>query len=475
MMTKISAGGPKAEAQGEIEELERLHREHLWLHLTNHRPYAEEELAPPIMSEGHGYMVKDLAGREYVDGLAGGVWAVNVGYGRESIADAVSAQLKRLPYYAGSMGNPPAIRLAGKLGELLPYLPKVYLSNSGSEANEKAYKMVRQYFYEKTPAAGKKKHKILYRDRDYHGTTLATLASSGQTERRLKFGPLPEGFAPIPHALCYRCPFHKSYPGCNIDCARALEAVIRTEGEEEVAAVIVEPVTAGGGIIPPVPEYFPMLQEICRKYGVLLILDEVVTGFGRTGRMFGHQHYGVEPDLITLAKGLASGYMPISATMARKEIFDEFLAGPEEPTRFFRDISTFGGCAGGAAAALENIRILEEERLAENSEAMGRYLMEQLEELKQLPIVGDVRGKGLLVGIELVEDRSTKAPLAEKHLAQAVAWTKEEGVIIGRMNRSVPGLNNVLYLAPPLIIGKDGIDAIAAALRLALTRLVRQL
>lgn len=488
-MVKTTGSGPETEAESETraeagieneseieaQQLGRLHREHLWLHLTNHRPFAEQEQEPPIMSEGHGYIVKDIQGREYVDGLAGGVWAVNVGYGRDSIADAVSEQLKRLPYYAGSMATPPVIRLAGKLAELLPSLQKVYLSNSGSEANEKAYKMVRQYFHEKNPGSSKKKHKILYRDRDYHGTTLATLASSGQTERRLKFGPLPEGFAPIPHALCYRCPFNKSYPGCNIDCARALEEVIRTEGEEEVAAVIVEPVTAGGGIIPPVPEYYPVLQEICRKHGVLLILDEVVTGFGRTGRMFGHQHYGVEPDLITLAKGLASGYMPISATMARKEIFDEFLAGPEEPTRFFRDISTFGGCAGSSAAALENIRILEEERLAENSEAMGSYLMEQLEELKQLSIVGDVRGKGLLAGIELVENRTTKIPLAEKHLAQAVAWAKEEGVIIGRMNRSVPGLNNVLYLAPPLIIDKPGLDIIAAALRNALTRLVRQL
>lgn len=460
----------------EVDGLAELQREHLWLHLTNHKLFETQE--PPVMAEGQGYMVKDIHGNEYVDGLSGGVWVVNVGYGRDSIADAVSEQLKRLPYYAGSMGTPPSIKLADKLARLLPALEKVYFSNSGSEANEKAFKMARQYFHEKYPGAGGKKHKIIYRDRDYHGTTLAALASSGQTERRLKFGPLPEGFAPIPHALCYRCPFGKSYPGCNIDCARALEKVIQEEGEETVAAVIVEPITAGGGIIPPVPEYYPVLQEICRRHEVLLMLDEVVTGFGRTGKMFGHQHYQVEPDIITMAKGLASGYMPISATMARREIFDQFLADPDEHTRFFRDISTFGGCAGSAAAALENIRILEEEQLAENSQAMGRYLLEQLAELKELPIVGDIRGAGLLAGIELVENRATKAPLAEKHLAQAVAWTKEEGVIIGRMNRSVPGLNNVLYTAPPLIIGKNGIDAIVSALRNALARLaplVRQL
>ncbi|MDF2925537.1 MAG: taurine--pyruvate aminotransferase [Paenibacillaceae bacterium] len=454
-MNRAISGEPSA------AELVELHREHLWLHLTNHKPYETQD--PPIMVEGQGYILKDIQGREYIDGLSGGVWAVNVGYGRDSIADAVSRQLKRLPYYAGSMATPPYIMLARKLASLLPALPKVYISSSGSEANEKSFKMARQYFAEKYP--GGKKHKIIYRNRDYHGTTLAALASSGQQERKIKFGPLPEGFAEIPHALCYRCAFKKSYPGCNLECARALEDVIRREGEDSVAAVILEPVTAGGGIIPPVPEYYPVLQEICRRYEVLLIMDEVVTGFGRTGLMFGHQHYDVDPDIITLAKGLASGYMPISATMASKKIFDRFLAEPEDINGFFRDISTFGGCTGSSAAALENIRIIEEEKLADNSAVMGSYLIEQLKELEDLSIVGNVRGKGMLIGIELVEDHRTKQPLQEKQLASIVADVKQEGVIIGRMMRSVPHLNNVLYMAPPLIMGKDGLDAIAAALR----------
>lgn len=447
-------------------ELAELHREHLWLHLTNHKLYETQE--PSIIAEGTGYMLKDVQGKEFVDGLSGGVWVVNVGHGRASIAEAVSRQMKILPYYAGSMATPPYIMLAAKLASLLPSLPKVYISNSGSEANEKAFKMVRQYFAAKSP--GKKKYKIIYRNRDYHGTTLAALASSGQQERREDFGPLPEGFAEIPHALCYRCPFGKSYPGCNIDCARALEHVIQQEGEDSVAAVILEPITAGGGIIPPVPEYYPVLQEICRRYGVLLILDEVVTGFGRTGALFGHQHYDVQPDIITLAKGLASGYMPISATVARKEIFNQFMAGPDNPNGFFRDISTFGGCAGSSVAALENIRIIEEERLTENSALMGTYLMEQLKELEAFPIVGNVRGQGLLAGIELVEDKKSKVPLQESQLARIVASAREEGVIIGRMTRSVPGYNNVLYMAPPLIIDKHGIDRIIDALSCALRR-----
>ncbi|HWR45092.1 aspartate aminotransferase family protein [Sporomusa sp.] len=457
-MSKKVAGGLGA------DELVGLHREHLWLHLTNHKLFEKQD--PPIMVEGHGFIVKDAHGKEYVDGLSGGVWAVNVGYGRDSIVNAVCEQLKRLPYYAGSMATPPYILLAQKLASLLPKLPKVYISNSGSEANEKSFKIARQYFREKYP--NKDKYKIIYRNRDYHGTTLAALASSGQTERKAKFGPLPEGFVEIPHALCYRCQFGKSYPGCNIECARALETVIQKEGEDSVAAVIVEPVTAGGGIIPPVAEYYPVLQEICRRYEVLLIMDEVVTGFGRTGLMFGHQHYGADPDIITMAKGLASGYMPISATVARKSIFDQFLVEAEDKTGYFRDISTFGGCAGCSAAALENIKIIEEEGLAENSAAMGTYLMESLKELEEFPIVGEVRGKGLLVGVELVEDKKSKRPLNEKFLAQIVADAKTEGVIIGRMVRSVPDLNNVLYTAPPLIVNKAGIDKIVAAFRVAL-------
>lgn len=444
-----------------------LQREHLWLHLTNHRLFETQE--PPVMVEGDGFIIKDIQGREYIDGLSGGVWAVNVGYGRESIVQAVSEQLRRLPFYAGSTATPPYILLAQKLAALLPALPKVYISNSGSEANEKSFKIARQYFREQ---GRPDKYKIIYRNRDYHGTTLAALASSGQTERKLKFGPLPEGFAEIPHALCYRCQFGQSYPGCNLECARALEAVIQQEGGAgSVAAVIVEPVTAGGGIIPPVAEYYRVLQEICRSYGVLLIMDEVVTGFGRTGRMFGHQHYGVTPDIITLAKGLASGYMPIAATVARKTIFEQFLVEADNKTGYFRDISTFGGCAGASAAAVENINIIEEEDLIGNSAAMGTYLIESLKELEELPIVGEVRGKGLLAGIELVADKKSKQPLTENHLAQVVAEAKSAGVIIGRMVRSVPELNNVLYTAPPLIIDKAGVDCIVQAFRGALQKL----
>ena len=450
-----------------VEELIAQEKEHLWLHLTNHKMMETQE--PQIMVSGNGCNITDARGNEYLDMLSGGVWCVNVGYGRESMVQAAADQLRTLPYYAGTVATPPYIHLATKLASLLPALPKVYISNSGSEANEKAFKMSRLYFG--VTETQKEKHKIIYRDRDYHGSTLAVLAAGGQKERKAGYGPYPEGFVEIPHACCYRCPFGKEYPNCEIDCARALETTILKEGPDTVAAIILEPITAGGGIIPPVPEYFPLIQSICRKYEVLLIIDEVVAGFGRTGKMFGHDHYDVQPDMVTLAKGIASSYMPLSATLATKAVFDRFLTSPTDTFGYFRDISTYGGCTAGCSVALENIRIIEEEKLVENSAALGHYLLDQLKQFADHPMVGDIRGLGLFAGIEIVDDKKTKAPSAEGTLAGIVADVKKQGILMGRMGRSVPGLNNVLTLAPALIVTKEQIDATIKAIGVALGNL----
>lgn len=450
-----------------VEELIAQEKEHLWLHLTNHKMMETQE--PQIMVSGNGCNVTDARGNEYLDMLSGGVWCVNVGYGRESMVQAATEQLRTLPYYAGTVATPPYIHLATKLASLLPALPKVYISNSGSEANEKAFKMSRLYFGVTETQKGK--HKIIFRDRDYHGSTLAVLAAGGQKERNAGYGPFPEGFVEIPHACCYRCPFGKEYPNCEINCARALETTILKEGPDSVAAIILEPITAGGGIIPPVPEYFPIIQEICRKYEVLLILDEVVAGFGRTGKMFGHHHYDVTPDMVTLAKGIASSYMPLSATLTTKKIFDRFLTSPTDTFGYFRDISTYGGCTAGCSVALENIRIIEEEKLVENSAVLGRYLLDQLKQFADHPMVGDIRGLGLFAGIEIVDDKKTKAPSPESTLAGIVADVKAQGILMGRMGRSVPGLNNVLTLAPALIVTKEQINATVKAIGVALGKL----
>ncbi|MEG6513348.1 aminotransferase [Desulforamulus ruminis] len=449
------------------EELVKLDRQNVWHHLMQHKIFETQE--PTIMVEGKGCLVKDVRGREYLDAVSGGVWCVNVGYGQDSIAEAVCEQLKKLPYYAMSAGNIPAILLSQKINALLPNLQRVFFSNSGSEANEKAFKMSRQYFRLKYPQ--KDKYKILFRQRDYHGTTVAALSATGQPERKLGYEPLVPGFiGDLPPAYCYRCSFGKTYPHCNIECARVLEDIIQSEREDTVAALILEPITAGGGVIVPADEYLSIIQEICRKYEVLLILDEVVNGFGRTGKWFGHQHWDVDPDMVTMAKGMASSYMPLSATVVKEYVFEQFLGDPSDKLGYFRDISTYGGCAAACTAGLESTRIIEEQNLCQNSAEMGKYLLDGLKELESFPVVGQVRGKGLFAGIELVEDKKTKVPVSEQFLGKVLAEAAAQGVLLGKTNRSNPGYNNVIAMAPALIVTKDEIDRIVAAIKKALEK-----
>jgi len=434
-------------------------RKHVWHHLVQHQAFAAK--GPMIIVEGHGLRLKDLSGKEYLDATSGGVWCVNVGYGRDRIADAVCAQMKKMPYYAATAGNIPAIELAGKITACMPGLTRIYISNSGSEANEKAYKMVRALAH---LTGNTSKKKILYRNRDYHGTTIAALSSCGQPERRDWYGPFVPGFVEFPHACCYRCAFGKTYPGCDIDCARSVERIIQDEGPETVGALIVEPITAGGGVIPPVPEYYDVLVEICRRHGVLVIMDEVVCGMGRTGTMFGYQQYGVAPDIVTMAKGVASAYMPISITATSEDIFKAFLHDPSDTLAYFRDISTYGGCASGCTAALENLKIIEEENLLQNVTDMGHYLLDGLKGLLSHPNVGDVRGKGLLCGVEFVEDKKSRNPLPEGQVIRIVGEAAARGVLLGRTNRSFHGFNNILNMAPAYVATRADIDTIVATL-----------
>ncbi len=446
-------------ADYDVQDVIEKDRKHLWHHLFQHSVFETQD--PQVFVEGRGARVRDIHGKEYLDGTSGGVWCVNVGHGRESIARVVYEQLARLPYYAGVVGTVPAAQYASALAGWLHGLDHLYFANSGSEANEKAIKMVRQIAH----LNGSRKSKVLYRDRDYHGTTIACLAASGQEERKAAYGPFPDGFSGIPHAMCYRCPFDKTYPDCNIECARALGDAIEEEGPETVGAVILEPITAGGGVIPPVDEYFPIIREICDNYGLILIIDEVVCGFGRTGAMFGFEHYDFVPDIVTMAKGMASSYAPISAAAVRGEVFDRFLGDPGGKFDYFRDISTYGGCTVGFAAALENLRIIEDEDLIENSRAVGAYLQDRLWELLDHDHVGDVRGRGLFAGVELVEDKATKAPVSEDVMAAVVGRAAAEGVLVGKTTRSIPGLNNTVTIAPPLIVTRADIDELVDAVK----------
>lgn len=439
-------------------------KESVWHHLTQHHGFNESD--PMVVVKGQGMRVTDAKGREFLDATSGGLWTVNLGYGREQIANAVRDQLLELCYFAGTAGTEPGARYARELLDRMPGLDRVYYSNSGSEANEKAYKMVRQLAHLKGDGS---KHKIIYRNRDYHGTTIAALSSTGQFERKAHYGPFAPGFVEFANCCCYRCPFGKEYGSCDIDCAQDLERVIQEEGPEQVGSVVLEPVTAGGGVIPPVPEYFPIIQEICRKYDVLLHIDEVVCGVGRTGKWFGYQHYDVQPDIVTMAKGVASGYAAISCTVTTGEVFDEFRAQPAERTAYFRDVSTFGGCTAGPVAGLETLKIIEQENLLENVTLMGEHLMEGLMELQQKhPVVGDVRGKGLFAGVELVCDRHSKEPVPETYAMSVAAHCMGQGVIIGRTNRSFEQFNNTLCFSPALIAGRSEIDEIVQAVDVAL-------
>lgn len=438
-------------------------KKHVWHHMAQHKAF--ETVDPRIFVEGKGMRLWDTTGREFLDAVSGGVWTVNVGYGRESIANAVRDQLVKLNYFAGSAGSVPGALFAERLMEKMPGLTRVYYSNSGSEANEKAFKMVRQISHKHY---GGKKNKILFRDRDYHGTTLGALAAAGQDQRRAQYGPFPEGFVAVPHCLEYRSQYGE-IENYGERAADAIEEVILREGADTIGAICLEPVTAGGGVITPPKGYWERVQEICRKYEILLHLDEVVCGVGRTGKWFGYQHYGIEPDFVTMAKGVASGYAAISVTATTEKVFDMFKDDPDDTLSYFRDISTYGGCVAGPAAALENMRIIEEEALLDNTTAMGERLLGNLHALaEKYAVIGDVRGLGLFCGAELVSDRKTKEPMDEKKVQAVVAECMKRNVMIGATNRSIPGLNNTLCLSPALIATAEDIDTITGSIDEAL-------
>ncbi len=450
----------------EFEQATIKDQKHVWHHLIQHKPF--EETTPMMMVSGRGLRVTDDKGNEYLDAVAGAVWTVNVGYGREIIAKAVYDQLKTMNFFAGSVGNAPGAIFADMLIDKMPGLSRVYYSNSGSEANEKAFKMVRQISYNKYNG---KKHKILFRERDYHGTTISALSATGQLQRKDQYGPFTPGFVEFPHCCEYRSQFG-DIADYGVQAALEMEKVILAEGPDTVGAVIVEPITAGGGVIPPPTGYYETIQELCKKYNLLLIVDEVVCGLGRTGTWFGYQHYGIKPDIVTMAKGLASGYAAISCTVTTEEVFNMFKEDPSDNMSYFRDISTFGGCTAGPAAAIENMNIIVEENLLENVTNIGEYAMEKMLSLKEkYSMIGDVRGKGLFLGIELVKDQETKEPTDESVSIAVVADCMKQGVIIGRTNRSFTDLNNTICLAPALIATKGDIDEIMNAIDNALGRI----
>jgi len=372
--------------------------------------------------------------------------------------------MTRLAYYPLTQSHPPGAQLAGQLTALLPTeLGRVFFVNSGSEAVETALKMARQYARRAHP--GQNRYKIIARHRAYHGFTMGALSATGQVARKREFEPLVPGFLHVVPPDHYRCAFCAQTLGCTLACADEFDRAISMEGPETVAAVIIEPTIGGGGVFHAPEGYLERVRQICNHHGVLLIFDEVITGFGRTGRMFGFEHAGVRPDILTLAKGITSAYLPLAATVATNEIFDAFSHDVDDSAKFAQ-VSTFGGHPCSCAAGIANLEILVRERLWENAACVGAYLANRLCALHS-PSIGEVRGRGLLIGLEMVAD-ANRTPMPEAEVIRLQRKIREAGVLVGRNNDTVPGLGNVLTIAPPLTLHQEEADAIVAAIKKSL-------
>lgn len=432
-------------------DLHRLDQDHL-IHPVH---WAQDQREAVIFASGVGAVLRDQGGREYLDGLAS-LWNVHAGHGRKELAQAAADQMARLAYASAYSGftNEPAVRLAHRLLTLAyPNLSGVYFATGGAESNETAFKIAR-YVWRRRGRAGKTK--IISRHHAYHGLTLGAMSATGIPAFHKMFAPVVPGFVHVLPSYPYRYPADLA-----VD---ALDAAIRREGPESVAAVIAEPVIGAGGVIAPAPEYFPAVRKICDRYEVLLIADEIITGFGRTGRWFALDHWGVRPDMVTFAKGVTSAYLPLGGVMVSREIHSDILEAPAAER--FMHAATYSGHPVCCAVGLANLDILEGEGLVARAAGAGRRLLDGLESLRELPGVGDVRGLGLMAGIELVTDKAAKTP-ALGIGARVLAHARQRGLIT-RIRAGQEGelpIGDVICLAPPLIITDAQVDRIIEILR----------
>jgi putrescine---pyruvate transaminase len=459
MTVNRSAPGFSAEEASRLSELDRTH----WLHPQGDLAGPPGTIPQLIMVRGQGATLTDIEGREYVDGMAS-LWNVNVGYGREVLAAAAAEQMTALAFSSayGGFGTEPAIRLATKLAELAPGdLEVTYFASGGGEANDTAYKIARLYWKLRGEP---ERVNIVSRIRDYHGLTYAATSATGLANFWKGFEPLAPGFLHAPAPDPYRYTGEGS-PGAAY--VQALEKVVLEAGPQTVAAVVAEPVQGAGGVIVPPADYFPLLRKLCDRYGLLLIADEVITGFGRTGRWFAMEHWNVQADLMIFAKGVTSGYLPLSGVMLTRAVHDVLRS----VKGMFAHGFTYSGHPTACAVGLRNLQILEEERLVEQVAERGAYLQKKLQALRELEIVGDVRGLGLLAGVELVSDKATKRSFDVSEGAARRVWLAalERGVIV----RAVGG--DVIAMSPPFVISEKQIDHIVEVLFEAIQKVGGQL
>jgi adenosylmethionine-8-amino-7-oxononanoate aminotransferase len=403
-----------------------------------------------VWVSGEGAVITDSAGREYIDGLSG-LWNVNAGHGREALADAARQQMATLAFHSAYAGgaNLPAIQLAERLSGLVyPSINTFYFTSGGAEASETSFKTARFYW----KALGKPdKVKIISRHRAYHGLTLAAMSATGLQAFWPMFEPRTPGFLHIDAPDPYRFVNRDPSISLGVAAANALEEAILREGADTVAGFIAEPVQGAGGVIVPPPDYFSRIREICTKHDVLLIADEVITGFGRTGRWFGLEHYGVEPDIMQFAKGITSGYVPLGGIGVSDAVREVINGVP--PGKRWMHAYTYSGHPTCCAVALANIDILERERLPERAAAAGARLLEGLRGLEAMDGVGNVRGQGLMAAVEIVADKATKQPFPPPAgLTQKLTDAMLDRGLYTRV------VMDCICLAPPLVTTDAQID-----------------
>lgn len=427
----------------------------------------------PTIDRGEGIHLFDSDGKRYIDAV-GGVCVVNVGHGVREIVDAMMEQAKKVCFaHVSQFTSQAQVTLARKVVELAPKgMTKVYFVSGGSVATEMALKMARQYHLCK---GNETRYRFISFWRGYSGSTIAALSMSGITHRRKDYQPYLLDFPHIEPPYCYRCAFDREYPGCDLYCANQLETVIKQEGKNSIAAFIAEPILGGGGVIVPPSGYYEIIREICDKYDVLWIADEVITGFGRTGKNFGVDHWSVCPDLMAFGKGISGGYSPLGGTIVHEKIFDTFVES--DKSGFFMG-QTYSGNPLSCATGVSVLEYLEDNDLIQQAERIGQYLFQKMSTLKKLPIVGDVRGKGLMLGIEFVQNKEKKTPFdREKKISENfVNWAFDKGLILYPEHGVADGLlGDSIIIAPPFILSELDADEIVHVLEETIVKVQEQL
>jgi adenosylmethionine-8-amino-7-oxononanoate aminotransferase len=438
-------------------------RDHLWMHFTRMSTYATSNV--PVIVRGEGPYIYDDKGKRYLDGLAG-LFVVQAGHGREELAEAAAKQAKDLAFFPlWSYAHPKAIELAERLAHLAPGdLNRIFFTTGGGEAVESAWKVAKQYF----KLTGKPlKHKVISRAIAYHGTPQGALSITGIPAAKAMFEPLVPGAHKVPNTNFYRAPEHgDDLEAFGLWAANRIEEAIEFEGPETVAAVFLEPVQNSGGCFPPPPGYFARVREICDKHDVLLVSDEVICAFGRLGHYFGSQRFGYQPDIITCAKGMTSGYSPIGAMITSDRIMEPFLHGDTT----FAHGYTFGGHPVSSAVALANLDIFEREGLNQHVLDTAGAFRRTLEQLTDLPIVGDVRGDGYFFGIELVKDKATRETFDDDESERLLRGFLSKALFdAGLYCRADDRGDPVIQLSPPLVCDQSHFDEMEQILRSVLT------